>query len=94
MKPFDRWNAVIYGDLKITHIARHLLLQLVGQRNAQSGQLNPSIQSLSNSTRMSRRSVFRALKELRKTGLISVKRHSKTSSSYELNLPPYVKRKR
>jgi DNA-binding transcriptional MocR family regulator len=92
MRPFDRWNAVIYGQLPISHLARHVLLQLIGQRNSTTGQLNPSTESLSRSTGMSRRSVVSAIKELKGADIIFITNHNGTSNSYDFNLQPYRKK--
>ena len=71
------------ADKRISVTARLLFAQLLDHRNRHTGQCNPRAIVLAGELGISRRTVDRALKELRKAEMLTVKRTGR-ASTYDL----------
>lgn len=67
-----------------------VLLMLCNHVNPDSGQCNPSRETLAACTKLSERSVSRAIVELEEKGFITCFRHKRMSTQYRVSLPNFT----
>jgi len=74
-------------EQNLTSAAHHVLLVLACHKNDDEHICRPGVERLAEITRLSRRTIFRALRELETAGLIQTQRREGSSSLYTLTLP-------
>lgn len=67
-----------------------VLLMLCDRTNQDSGQCNPSRETLAACTKLSVRSVSRAIVELEEKGFVTCIRRNRTSTKYQIHLPEFA----
>lgn len=84
--PLQRWRDV--RALSLPSVPKAVLLDLAYHAGASWPTCWPSIETLAEGTGLGERSVNRALRTLKATGYVSVKRQRRDVSIYTLHIPP------
>jgi DNA-binding transcriptional ArsR family regulator len=77
-QPYLTLPIFVTADQRISNSAKHLLALLENYRNKATGQCNPRVRRLASDLGLTERTIYRALAELRKWQLITVKRMRNT----------------
>ena len=75
----------VVGLMRISAGAKAVATALIWHANSRSGRCDPGIGRLGHETSMSRSAVIRAIKELRRKGVLVRTRRSNASNAYQLN---------